>query len=95
MDMYKWIVKHSKSKYAYNVLTTKLGDKYKRAVCEYKVTGDKQIDDRNRSVAKFDAAMISKAPEMYSILSKIVSNEKVYIKDIDQLIKGIHNIINK
>ena len=93
--MYKWIVKHSRSKYAYNVITTKLGDKYKRAVCEYKIIGDKKIDDRRRNEAKLDAVIISKAPEMYNMLSKIVSNERVFTKDINQLLNEINNLLNK
>lgn len=56
----KTIVKHSKSKYAWNVIGTTLGAKYKIAIVPYVQTGDERILTRERLEALNHAEFISK-----------------------------------
>lgn len=56
----KTIVKHSKTKSAWNVINTTLGEKYKIAVVPYIQTDNEQILTRERLEAFNHAEFISK-----------------------------------
>ena len=93
--MNKLRVEHSKSKYAYNVLATRLGDKYKRCSCEYVVTGNKKIDDFNRNEAKVDAVLMSKAREMYALLIGGAKSGIIDKSELMELMSDIDELLNK
>jgi hypothetical protein len=64
-----WIVKHSESKTAFNVIGTVLGGKYKIARCPYVVTNNGNgIDKKEKAEAEANAKLISTAPEMLDAL---------------------------
>lgn len=57
----KTIVKHSKSKSAWNIVNTTLGEKYKIATVPYIQTDDSQILTKERLEAYEHAEFISKS----------------------------------
>lgn len=61
-----WKVKHSESKPAFNVIGTKLGHKYKIAICPYlpKSDFDKKETESN-------AKLISKSPQLLQALNEV------------------------
>ena len=69
-----WILKHSESKLAWNVINSSFGEKYKIARCPY-IQDDALSDDNNtyyRNVAKHDATLISNSRIMLDIMLKMI-----------------------
>lgn len=71
-----WIVKHSESKLAFNIIGTGLGGKYKIARVPYISTDgrNKEIDIREKTEAEIHAKLISAAPELIESIIGLVHN---------------------
>jgi len=87
-----WIVKHSESKDAFNIIDTKIGGKYKIARVPYLVTETMEnVNKREKTEAEQHAKLIASAPEMLEALIKCCSVLKkgntVNIQEIELLIK--------
>lgn len=68
----QWEIKHSKSKDAWNIVGTKLGERYKVAVCPYIREKELSIDWNTRELCeqKANAQLISKAPELLEAMQE-------------------------
>ena len=71
----KWSFRHSESKTAYNVVGTRLGDKYKIARVPYLLFPEVsfKLNESEKKQSYFDALLISKAPEMLEMLKEVLA----------------------
>lgn len=81
----KWEIVPSLSKPAYNVIGTQLGGKFKIARCPYFVNPySEEVTFKDEQEAKYNALLISKAPELLEMLRQILKeNEIVIIQGLD------------
>lgn len=77
----KWIVQHSISKTAWNVVGQELGGRHKIARLPYLVTNNPEIDIKENQEQYFNAKIIAAAPDL------LISCKKA-IKDLNRLLSG-------
>ena len=91
----KWEVIHSASNDAWNVVGTQLGGKHKIARCHYIYS---PVSNKEKSEAKANAVLISKAPEMLEMLQTISGQLSLKRKEIssrpDTLISELNVLVD-
>ena len=81
-----WVVKHSESKTAYNVIGTIPGLKYKIARCPYLVTPSiRELSHNDKEETRANAQLIAAAPELLEALKGLLA-----ITDVSEGVCGYH-----
>lgn len=94
----KWLVKHSKSKDAWNVLGTILGSRYKIARCPYLQNSNlsKEWNEVEKLEQEANAKLIAYAPEMLEMLSKVLTGiHQMSFDQLELMVVEIEDLIKK
>ena len=93
-----WLVKHSESKDAWDIVSNTLGHKYKLARCPYLNRDNfKELDSLDKSEAKNNAILMSYSPYLYNALNAILGyyNYKSLDPKLDSIINSAKTLINR
>ena len=82
-----WLLKHSETKDAYNVIGSKIGNRYKIARCPYIKLSFTSKDELE---AKHNALLISKAPQMILELKETITDLNILKFQIMDAVKTNH-----
>ena len=89
-----WIVKHSESKAAFNVIGTTLCRKYKIARCPYPVLKDaEKFNEREKAEAEANAKLIAAAPELLEALLEYVNCYAGPVEAFQKAVKAINKAL--
>jgi len=72
-----WKYQHSAKNFAFNVIGTMVGGKYKIARCPYVVIDNEVLNEREYKEAEANAKLIAAAPELLEALKKLIDRGEI------------------